>query len=111
MQLVSGDDALTLPVLSIGGVGVISVLANILPQTVADLIDLFQAGKIVEAREIHYKYLSFIKSLFIESNPSPVKYAMSRIGAIDPEIRLPLCEVCRNSKEMISSEMQKIGLL
>jgi 4-hydroxy-tetrahydrodipicolinate synthase len=109
--LLSGDDMLTLPTLSIGGVGVISVLANIMPREVSQLIDFFQKGKLEEARAIHYRVLSLTKSLFVETNPSPVKKALSLLGMIEADVRLPLCQVSTSNATLIEKEMRSVGLL
>ena len=87
-QLISGDDSLTLPVLSIGGSGVISVAANIVPRDVADLIGAFEKGNIKKAQNLHYKLLPLIKVLFIETNPIPIKTAMGLLGMCEPDLRL-----------------------
>ncbi|RKY34460.1 MAG: 4-hydroxy-tetrahydrodipicolinate synthase, partial [Candidatus Omnitrophota bacterium] len=88
--LISGDDALTLPVLSIGGKGVISVLANIMPKEVEDVVRKFEVGDVQGARELHLHLYPLIKAMFLETNPIPVKTAMGMMGLISPELRLPL---------------------
>lgn len=88
--VLSGDDALTLPVLSVGGKGVISVTANLLPKETSDVVHLWQAGKIEEARALHLRLAPVHESMFVEANPGPVKAAMAKRGLIRPEIRLPL---------------------
>jgi 4-hydroxy-tetrahydrodipicolinate synthase len=90
--LISGDDALTLPVLAIGGTGVISVVANLLPKRVAQMIRAFEKGHWQQARRIHYELLPLVKAMFVETNPIPVKTAMGILGMLrDPSLRLPLC--------------------
>ena len=90
--LISGDDALTLPVLAIGGVGVISVIANLVPDRVARMIRLFGQGRVDQARKIHYELLPLTKALFLETNPIPVKTAMGLMRMIDDaSLRLPMC--------------------
>ena len=89
--LLSGDDALTLPVLAIGGTGVVSVVANILPKEVAQGVAAFRKGNLKEAQRIHYRLLPITKTLFIETNPIPVKTAMGLAGMIpDAGLRLPM---------------------
>jgi len=89
--LISGDDALTLPVLAVGGTGVISVAANLVPGPVARLIRAFEKGRLSEARRLHYHLLPLIKAMFIETNPIPVKTAMGLAGLLpDAGLRLPL---------------------
>ncbi len=109
--LLSGDDALTLPILSIGGVGVISVIANFIPAETAKLIALFAEKKIEEARELHYKMLPLIKAMFIESNPTPVKKAMELLGLCSGTLRLPLCEVTEDTTKKIQKALKDYGLL
>jgi len=90
--LISGDDALTLPVLAIGGTGVISVTANIVPGKVARMVRAFEKGDISEARRTHYELLPLTRALFLETNPIPVKTAMNLMKLIDEAaLRLPLC--------------------
>lgn len=109
--LLSGDDALTLPVLSIGGVGVISVVANIVPADVARLVKTFRAGNLEEARRIHYKLFPLVRAMFLETNPIPVKKAMELLGHCSGELRLPLCEMGDENLRKLKSALQKYGLL
>lgn len=109
--LLSGDDALLLPVLSIGGTGVISVAANIIPKDIIALISAFNAGKIQEAQRIHYQMLPLIRALFLETNPIPVKIAMGMLGLCSPELRLPLCEMSANNEEQLKKALVEYGLL
>jgi len=109
--LISGDDALTLPVLSIGGVGIISVVANIIPHDVADMCIAFEKGDIKKAQELHYKMLPLIKAMFIETNPIPVKTAMGLMKMIDPSLRLPMCEIMPENKEKLIKEMKEYRLI
>jgi 4-hydroxy-tetrahydrodipicolinate synthase len=91
--LTSGDDALTLPVLSIGGVGVISVASNIVPKDVVGVIEAFNKGDLKKAREINLKLMPLIRALFIETNPVPVKTAVGLMNLCNPAMRLPMCEM------------------
>lgn len=109
-DLISGDDALTLPVLSIGGTGVISVVANIVPKDVADMISAFKKGNMKLAQELHYKLLPLIKAMFIETNPIPVKTAMGLLGMIDPELRLPLCPMSEDNLGKLINALKAYGL-
>jgi 4-hydroxy-tetrahydrodipicolinate synthase len=109
--LLSGDDSLTLPVLSIGGTGVISVAANIVPKDVADLVAAFEKGDIVKAQKLHFKLLPLIKSLFIETNPIPVKTAMGLLGMCDSSLRLPMCAMAAENSERLKKELKDYGLL
>ena len=110
-QLVSGDDSLTLPILSIGGTGIISVVSNIVPKDVADLVSAFESGDIKKAKELHYKLLPLIKVMFIETNPIPVKTAMGLMGLCDPELRLPMCGMSPDNLEKLKKELKNYGLL
>ena len=90
-DLISGDDFIVLPMLAIGGKGVISVVANLVPAEMAALVDEFNKGNLEKARETHYKIFPLCKAMFIETNPGPVKTAMALQGLLDtPELRLPL---------------------
>ncbi|MCM8795241.1 MAG: 4-hydroxy-tetrahydrodipicolinate synthase [Candidatus Omnitrophica bacterium] len=110
-DLISGDDSLTLPILSIGGVGVISVVANIVPQDVANLISEFQKGNIEGARKLHYKLLPLVKAMFIETNPIPVKTAMGLMGLCKPDLRLPLCAMSLENLEKLKKILKEYDLL
>lgn len=109
--LISGDDALTLPVLSIGGVGIISVAANIIPRDTADMCSSFEKGDIKKAQDLHYKVLGLVKAMFIETNPIPVKTAMGLMKMIDPEMRLPLCEMLPENKEKLVKALEDYKLI
>ena len=111
INLISGDDALTLPVLSIGGVGIISVVANIVPKAVSELVEHFFAGRFVQARELHYKLLPLVKAMFIETNPIPVKTAMARLGMCSDEFRLPMCSMEDANKSKLKVALKNYGLL
>ncbi len=109
--LLSGDDNLTLPILSIGGVGVISVIANIIPADTAKVIDLFTDGKLAEARALHYKILPLAKAMFVDTNPVPVKYACELLGLCSSEVRLPLCATTETNKTIIQQALKNYGAL
>lgn len=95
----SGDDALTLPLISVGYSGVISVVSNEAPAQMKKIVDLASRGDFTGAMELHYKLLPLMKANFIESNPSPVKYAMKKLAYCDGTVRLPL-SVLSNTKKM-----------
>jgi 4-hydroxy-tetrahydrodipicolinate synthase len=109
--LLSGDDALLLPVLSIGGVGVISVAANIVPQDILRLIKAFNSGNYKEAQKIHYELLPLLKALFLETNPIPIKTAMGLMGLCSDELRLPLCEMSGTNLAKLKAALSDYGLL
>lgn len=110
-DLISGDDGLTLPVLSIGGIGIISVVANIVPKDVADLVSAFEKGDIKKARELHYKLLPLIKAVFLETNPIPVKTAMGLLGMCEAGLRLPMCEMSPENLEKLKKALKEYGLV
>jgi len=110
-QLISGDDSLTLPVLSIGGIGIISVVANIVPADVADLVSAFEKGNIKKAQSLHYKLLPLIKAVFVETNPIPIKTAMGLLGMCEPDLRLPMCEMSADNLGKLKKALKDYGLL
>ncbi|MFA4993126.1 MAG: dihydrodipicolinate synthase family protein, partial [Candidatus Omnitrophota bacterium] len=109
-QLISGDDSLTLPVLSIGGVGVISVVANIVPADVAGLVSAFEKGNIKKAQNLHYKLLPLIKACFVETNPIPIKTAMGLLGMCEPDLRLPMCSMSPVNLDKLKKALKDYGL-
>lgn len=109
--LVSGDDGLTLPVLSIGGTGIISVVANIVPKDVAALVSEFTKGNMKKAQEIHYRLLPLIKAMFIETNPIPIKTAMGLLGMCEPDLRLPMCSMAPENLEKLKKALKEYGVL
>jgi 4-hydroxy-tetrahydrodipicolinate synthase len=90
-DLISGDDALTVPMMKLGGTGVISVLANIMPKQVSEVVELMLKGKVKEAEEKQAKLMPIIKAIFIETNPAPIKTACGLMGLCSPKLRLPMC--------------------
>ena len=110
-DLISGDDALTLPLLAIGGTGIISVVANIVPKDVARMVSEFAKGNIKKAQETHYKLLPLIKAMFIETNPIPVKTAMGLLGMCEPDLRLPMCSMSEENLEKLKKALKDYGLL
>jgi len=110
-DLISGDDALTLPLMAIGGTGVISVVNNIVPKDVSDMVAKFKKGDIEGARKLHYKLLPLVKAVFLETNPIPVKTALSLMGMIEPDLRLPLCPMSEANLEKLKKALKDYGLL
>ncbi|MDD5196328.1 MAG: 4-hydroxy-tetrahydrodipicolinate synthase [Candidatus Omnitrophica bacterium] len=110
-ELISGDDGLTLPVLSLGGIGIISVVANIAPRDVADLVSEFEKGNIKKARELHYKLLPLVKAMFVETNPIPVKTALGLLGMCEPALRLPMCALSSDNLEKLKKALRDYNLL
>ena len=109
--LISGDDALTLPVLAIGGTGIISVVANIIPRDVAHMCEAFEKGNLKKAQELHYKMLPLVKAMFIETNPIPVKTAMGLLKLCESRLRLPMCEISPENLEKLKKALKDYGLL
>src|SRR2546423_9936160 len=91
--ILSGDDSLTLPFMSVGAVGVVSVASNLLPSEVSALVIAYERGDVVDAEKLHRRLFPLFKDLFIEPNPVPVKTALGWRGAMSSEVRLPLCEM------------------
>jgi len=110
LTLLSGDDNLLLPVLSIGGRGVISVLSNILPADVKKVITLYEGGKTDEARALFYRLLPLCRAMFLETNPIPVKRAMELLGLCTGEIRLPLTPLGAENTEALKKAMKEYGI-
>ncbi|MFH0732186.1 MAG: 4-hydroxy-tetrahydrodipicolinate synthase [Candidatus Omnitrophota bacterium] len=110
-DLISGDDALTLPLMAIGGTGVISVVNNIVPKDVSDMVAKFKKGDIEGARKLHYKLLPLIRAMFLETNPIPVKTALSLMDMIEPDLRLPLCSMSEANLEKLKKALKDYGLL
>lgn len=110
-ELISGDDSLTLPILSIGGRGVISVIANIVPADVAGLVKSYREGDFTKALQLHYKLLPLTKALFIETNPIPVKTAMGLLRLCEPDLRLPMCAMSPENLEKLKKALRDYGLL
>ncbi|MDI6870057.1 MAG: 4-hydroxy-tetrahydrodipicolinate synthase [Bacillota bacterium] len=107
----SGDDALTLPILSVGGVGVVSVASHLVGREIGELIDHFQAGRVREATTLHLKLLPLFKALFILTNPVPLKAALAAVGWPVGGVRLPLVEAGPKETEIIRGELTRLGLL
>lgn len=111
ITLLSGDDTLTLPVLSIGGKGVISVVANIVPRENAEIIRLWQNGEVQKAKELFLKLFPLCQAMFYETNPIPVKTALSLMGKITAELRLPLCPMSQSNLERLKKVLKQYNLI
>jgi len=111
LTILSGDDSLTLPLMSVGGSGVISVAANIVPQEVAQMVKAYSDGNLVEAQKLHYKLYSLCKALFLETNPIPIKAAMAILGKIEEEYRLPMCPMAPKNRAKLESALKDYGLI
>lgn len=111
ITVLSGDDSLTLPILSVGGKGVISVVANILPREVSEMVSKYLNGMVEESRKIHLKLFPICKAMFIETNPIPIKTAMKLIGKLNGEMRLPLCDMSEGHEKQLLGVLKENGLL
>ena len=109
--ILSGDDSLTLPFISAGANGVISVASNIVPQVVTDLVQAANEGRFEEARRIHFHWYSLFKDLFIEPNPVPAKHALALRGEMSPDVRLPLCEMADASRAKLETTLRNLQLI
>ena len=110
ITILSGDDNLTLPLASVGGKGVISVLANILPTEVRKLCDAMLSGDMAAARKQHLKLFPLFKGIFVETNPIPIKAAMAMAGMIRNELRLPLVPLADEHRPTLARLLKKVGV-
>ena len=111
IDVLSGDDFITFPMMACGAKGVISVLANIMPKAVGDLTDAFFAGDLDKARKLHLDTLKISNAMFIESNPIPVKTALGLMGKCSDEVRLPLCSMSEGNKAKLAAIMKEYKLI
>ncbi|MDD3088713.1 MAG: 4-hydroxy-tetrahydrodipicolinate synthase [Candidatus Omnitrophica bacterium] len=111
ITVLSGDDSMTLPFMSVGAKGVVSVAANIVPREVHDLVQTFMDGRFDESRKIHYRLTELFKNLFIETNPLPVKTAMAMMGLLKEEWRMPLCEMIKENRAKLKAVLKKYKLV
>jgi 4-hydroxy-tetrahydrodipicolinate synthase len=109
--VLSGDDWATLPMLALGGAGVISTASNVAPGEVVDLVRAFRAGDLDRARAVHYRLMPLLDALFCETNPTPVKAALAMRGLIHEELRLPLVSIANGNRERLQAVMKELGLL
>lgn len=111
IDVVSGDDALALPMMSVGAKGVISVASNIIPSAVRDLVHSYLNGNLSGALGIHKKYYKLFKAFFIETNPIPIKAAMAEKNIIEEQYRLPLCHMKPKNREELVDTMKACGII
>lgn len=109
--VLSGDDNLTLPLMAIGGRGVISVIANIVPRETSEMTHAALDGDWKRARDLHYKLFPLARAAFIETNPIPIKEAMAMAGMIEPEFRLPMCRMSDANRERLRAILKPYGLV
>jgi 4-hydroxy-tetrahydrodipicolinate synthase len=110
-EILSGDDALTLPFMAVGAQGVISVASNVIPRQVAQMVEAYATGKTQAALRLHQKYYPVFKDLFIETNPVPVKAALAMLGQIEEEYRLPLVPMSAKNRETLRATLKAVGVL
>lgn len=111
VSILSGDDSMTYPIMCLGGKGVISVLANILPKKMHEFTQLMLDKKFEEAKRLHYELYPLMKTMFIETNPIPVKTAMEMMGLCSSELRLPMTQMSTENKEKLRKILAKYKLV
>lgn len=109
LAVLSGDDSLTLPILAVGGSGVISVASNVLPRRCVQLVDAALEGDWPRARQLHYELLPLFRALFLETNPIPIKAALAMLGVCRDELRLPLVPMSPQPRERLRAVLQQYG--
>jgi 4-hydroxy-tetrahydrodipicolinate synthase len=111
LTVLSGDDAMTLPMMALGGHGVVSVVANVAPRETATLVTAAAKGDFAQARTLHRRLLPLVNALFLETNPIPVKTALALMGRCQDELRLPLCGMQAETKEKLTAALRRHGLI
>ena len=109
--VLSGDDSLVLPMVSVGASGVISVASDVIPKEMGDFVRTALAGDMAKARELHLKYYRLFNDLFIDTNPIMVKEALALMGKIDLAYRLPLCETTAANRERMAETLKDLGVI
>ena len=109
--MLAGDDALTLPMMAVGGQGVITVTANLVQAEMAALVKAFADGQVEEARRIHFQLSPLFAALFYETNPIPVKEALGMMGKVDPELRLRLCSMSQETREKMACVLKDARMI
>lgn len=111
LEVLCGDDALTLPMMRDGAIGVISVASNVIPAAVAGLVHTALEGRWEETQRLHDRYVALFNAMFIDTNPIPVKAALAMMGKIEEVYRLPLCEMSASDREKLRNVLASAGLL
>ncbi len=111
ITVLSGDDFTTLPLMCVGGMGVISVVSNVAPADMAGMCNAFFEGDLAKARALHYKMWPLMEAMFFETNPTPAKTALKMMGKITGEVRQPLCPMSAANEDKLRQVMQKYGLI
>jgi 4-hydroxy-tetrahydrodipicolinate synthase len=110
LPILSGDDSLTLPMMSIGAAGVISVASNVIPRQIKQMVTLAREGCFDQAAEVHHRLFPFIKALFLDGNPAGIKHAMKIAGFDTGELRLPLWEASPATQKQLAEQMRKLDI-
>ncbi|HEX7575944.1 MAG TPA: dihydrodipicolinate synthase family protein, partial [Candidatus Methanoperedens sp.] len=110
-EIISGDDGLTLPIMAIGGAGVISVVANVAPKLTVSMVEAFRKGNMEEARRLHLKLAPLIRAVFLETNPIPIKKAVGLIGLPAGDLRLPLASMSDDNERKLITALKDLNLL
>ena len=111
LTILSGDDSLVVPIMALGGKGVIATISNVMPRETHDLAAACLAGDFARAREIHYSMMPLMRTLFIETNPIPVKQALALMGRIANEVRMPLCPMSAPAADRLKASMKELRLI
>jgi len=110
LDIYSGNDNEILPTLAIGGIGIISVLANIIPKDVHDICELFMNGEVKRSQELFLKTIPLTNALFIETNPIPVKTALNLMGKNPGKLRLPLVDMAEDTLKVLKAELENYNI-
>jgi 4-hydroxy-tetrahydrodipicolinate synthase len=111
-SVLSGDDNITLPLMSVGGRGVISVIANLVPRETAEMTHAALASDWKQARELHLRLFPLSRAMFLETNPIPVKEALAMMGKLaEPEFRLPMCRLAEANRPRLRAVLASLGLV
>jgi 4-hydroxy-tetrahydrodipicolinate synthase len=110
-EILSGDDSLTIPFMSVGAQGVISVVSNVAPREISQMVKAFASGDAKKAMQLHHKFYQLFKDMFVETNPIPVKAALAMMGQIEEEYRLPLVSISAKNRETLRATLKNCGLL
>jgi 4-hydroxy-tetrahydrodipicolinate synthase len=109
--ILSGDDSLTLPFMAVGADGVVSVASNVVPREVTRMVRAYAAGRVREAQRLHARLYPLFKDLFLETNPVPVKAALSMLGWMEEELRLPLVRMNDSNRALLRATLESCGIL
>jgi 4-hydroxy-tetrahydrodipicolinate synthase len=110
LAVYSGDDGITFPLICLGGQGVISVVSNLLPRQVVEMVDTALNGDLEKARRLHFRLMPIFKAAFVETNPAPIKYAMQQMGLAGGPLRLPLVEIRPASRKVLDNAISDLEL-